>query len=101
MKTENLKLGQVVRSVAGRDKGRFLVVTEMKETDFVQVSDGDLRRLEKSKTKKIKHLAKTNYVIPELNERLEKGLKVSNADIRKYLDIYKKDYLIGEREVIE
>jgi ribosomal protein L14E/L6E/L27E len=79
MEEENLKLGQVVRSIAGRDKGNFLVVLKTEETGFASVADGDLRRIEKSKRKKIKHLAKTSYVIEDISDKLTKILKVTNA----------------------
>ncbi|HAE62964.1 MAG TPA: hypothetical protein DCG38_11635 [Eubacteriaceae bacterium] len=101
MDEENLKLGQVVRSIAGRDKGNFMVVFRTDEPEFASIADGDLRRIEKGKRKKIKHLAKTNYVVEDINKKLTKGLKVTNAEIRRGLDRYKKDCLIGEQEVVK
>lgn len=93
MNEYDLKLGQVVRSIAGRDKGKFFVIIEGIENTYVKISDGDLRKIDKSKLKKIKHIAKTNYVISPLNEQLTKGLKVTNADIRRYLEEYRKSTL--------
>ena len=54
----SLRLGQVVRSRAGRDKNRFFIVVMIRDEDYVYIADGDLRKIEKSKLKKIKHLAK-------------------------------------------
>lgn len=50
--------GKVARSKAGRDKGRFMVVLRV-EGDFAYVADGKLRKLEKPKRKRLKHLAAT------------------------------------------
>ncbi|MBF7095969.1 KOW domain-containing RNA-binding protein [Alkalibacter mobilis] len=101
MDNSDLSLGQVVRSTAGRDKGRFMVVIRNEENGLLALADGDVRRIEKSKTKKVKHVAKTNFIIEEVREKLSKGLKVNNAELRRGLDKYKKDCLIGEQEVVK
>ena len=54
----------VVCSKAGRDKGRFFAVLSL-EDDFAYIADGDLRKLEKPKRKKLKHLAPTKTVFSE------------------------------------
>ena len=51
-----LLAGRVVRSTAGRDRGRpFLVIREL-DDDFVLMADGDLRKLDRPKKKRRKHL---------------------------------------------
>lgn len=52
--------GDVVLSLAGRDKGRKLAVVDALDKDYVLVVDGDLRKIEKPKRKKIIHLKKIN-----------------------------------------
>lgn len=54
--------GMIVRSAAGRDKGKFLVVIRADE-EFVYVADGKERKLENPKKKRIKHVKFTNTVI--------------------------------------
>ena len=98
MENNEIILGQVVRSIAGRDKGKFMVVVNLLPENMLSLADGDLRRVEKNKAKKVKHVAKTNFVIEEINEKLSKGKKVNNAEVRRGLDRYKKDCLIGEQE---
>ena len=93
MEVNDLQLGQVVRSVAGRDKGRFFLVMQIIDSNYVKICDGDLRKIDKAKVKKKKHIAKTNKIIPQIKERLTNNLKVSNADIRKYLEEYRKNAL--------
>ncbi|MDQ2087604.1 KOW domain-containing RNA-binding protein [Herbivorax sp. ANBcel31] len=79
----DLSLGQVVHSIAGRDAGRIFVVVGKIDGDNVLVSDGDLRRIEKAKKKKTKHLKVTEKVILPLNEKFKTGERVSNSEIRK------------------
>ncbi|ABN54124.1 MAG TPA: RNA-binding protein [Hungateiclostridium thermocellum] len=80
-----ISIGQVVYSRAGRDSGRKLVVVGIVDDKNVLVADGDLRRIEKPKRKKIKHLRVTKKVILPLTDKLKSGAKVSNSEIRKAL----------------
>ena len=56
--------GRVVRSIAGHDKGEFLVVVK-DEGSFVQLCDGKERRLTKPKRKNKKHIAMTSLILSE------------------------------------
>ncbi len=56
--------GQVVCSVAGRDKGSFLVVVG-NQGDYLLVCDGKARPLERPKLKNKKHVKITNCVIEQ------------------------------------
>ncbi|NLM59382.1 MAG: RNA-binding protein [Clostridium sp.] len=88
----DIGIGQVVYSIAGRDAGRKFIVVEIVDDRRVKISDGDLRRVEKPKLKKLKHLKFTNIVDLTLSEKIKKGAKVSNAEIRKALaDIDKEE----------
>lgn len=78
-------LGQIVISRAGRDAGRRFVVVGVIDDFFVEISDGDLRRLEKPKKKKIKHLNITDEKAESLEEKLKSGARITNAEIRKAL----------------
>ncbi len=80
-----MSLGQVVYSKAGRDAGKRFVVMAVIDQSYVLVCDGDLRRIEKPKKKKIKHLEHTGQIIEALSSKLESRLKVTNAEIRKAL----------------
>jgi large subunit ribosomal protein L14e len=81
----DLTLGQVVYSIAGRDKGNKFIVIDIVDESYVLISDGDLRRIENAKKKKIKHLKITGEVIQTLCDKLEKKVRVSNSEIRKAL----------------
>ncbi|WP_322172347.1 KOW domain-containing RNA-binding protein [Acutalibacter caecimuris] len=59
-----LTRGQVVKSKAGRDKGRFLAIVDL-APPWALVCDGKQRPLERPKRKKLLHLAPTATVLPE------------------------------------
>ena len=80
-------LGQIVVSRAGRDAGRRFVVVGVVDDFFVEISDGDLRKLEKPKKKKIKHLNITAEKVDSLEEKLKSGARITNAEIRKALAV--------------
>jgi|LSQX01.2.fsa_nt_gb ribosomal protein L14E/L6E/L27E len=80
-----VSLGQVVFSKAGRDAGRKFIIVEIVDELYVLVADGDLRRLEKAKRKKVKHLELTDEVVTFINEKLKNSMRVSNSELRKAL----------------
>lgn len=68
--------GQVVRSLAGHDKGGFLAVVQV-APPFALVCDGKRRPLERPKRKKLFHLAPTATVLPE--EALRTNRQIRSA----------------------
>ncbi|MBO5775905.1 MAG: KOW domain-containing RNA-binding protein [Clostridia bacterium] len=85
---KEIKVGSVVFSKAGRDAGRFFVVTEIVDETFVMIADGDLRRVDTPKLKKIKHLKVQGEVIEKLEEKFEEGKKVFDAEVKSALRNY-------------
>lgn len=81
----DLEIGQIVRSTAGRDKGSWLLVIDIIDDDYVFVCNGSNRKVSNPKKKKIKHLARTNRVDKSIRERKQNGIKVGNAEVRKLL----------------
>ena len=57
---DKIEKGAIVRSKAGRDKFRYFVVIEVIDNNYCLIADGDLRKIEAPKKKKISHLAFTN-----------------------------------------
>lgn len=51
-----MDIGSIVLSIQGRDKGRYFVVLEALNANYVLIADGRYRRLEAPKKKKIKHI---------------------------------------------
>jgi len=83
---DDIKVGQVVRSVRGRDKDKVFIVVGIVDDQHVLISDGDLRRIDKPKKKKLKHLVVFNAVSDEIKERIINQKKINNAFIRRELE---------------
>ena len=80
-----VETGSVVRSKAGRDQGRlFLVVGEV-DDDFVLIANGELRRMDRLKKKRRKHLKPTGKVVQALADRISSGEKVEDHELRAWL----------------
>lgn len=78
------RIADLVISLSGRDKNRVFMVTEVLDSDYVLIADGMLRKLEKPKKKKIKHLEKSQFVLNErLLQKISEGKKITNAELRK------------------
>ncbi len=87
----NIALGQIVVSKAGRDAGKRFIVTKVVDGQFVQITDGDLRRVEKPKKKKIKHLEPTGEVAETIEEKLKNNVRLTNPEVRKALAVHKNN----------
>lgn len=72
--------GQLVRSKAGRDKGRTFAVMAMKG-QMLFLADGSLRKIERPKAKKMRHVAPTATVLQDESLVSDKQL---NEAIRTY-----------------
>ena len=77
----------VVKSMAGRDKGKYFVVMEQVDENYVTICDGDLRPVERAKKKKRKHLKPMGKDIAHIKEKLDVKGKVSNREVRKDLKL--------------
>ena len=83
MELTDLDIGQIVKSKAGRDKGKFFVVFEKIDAKYVLIVDGSLRRIDRPKKKQVKHLAKTNIISNEIRAAILNNEKISNGFIRR------------------
>ena len=77
------KLGE---SRAGRDKDRSFIVIEIVDEQFVKIADGDIRKLEKPKIKKVKHLTKLKFFSEDLREKIDNEKKITNVMLRKEVE---------------
>nr|WP_125153942.1 KOW domain-containing RNA-binding protein [Clostridium rectalis] len=82
---ENSHIGKLVFSKTGRDKNKFFIIVGTLNEEYVYLSDGKLRLVEKPKKKKVKHLGFTNVVADEIKNMLLSNNKVSNSLIREFL----------------
>ncbi|WP_235777763.1 KOW domain-containing RNA-binding protein [Clostridium culturomicium] len=80
-------MGKVVHSKSGRDKGKYFIIIGIIDAEYVYISDGDLRKIEKPKKKKLKHLGFTNLMADEIREAILSDGRISNSKIRKFLQV--------------
>ncbi len=81
--------GEIVVSTAGRDKGKYYIVTKVK-SDYLLLADGAKKRLDNPKRKNLKHVKSTGTVIDELSIWLKEKKRLKNEDvqvaIREYIN---------------
>ncbi|WP_309245211.1 KOW domain-containing RNA-binding protein [Clostridium sp. CF012] len=82
---ENTLLGKVVNSKAGRDMHRKFIVVGILNSEYVYIADGDLRKIEKPKKKKVRHLDLTNTVAEEVKDLILSEKEVTNSKIKIFL----------------
>lgn len=80
-------VGDIVYSKAGRDKGSLFVVMTV-DGEYVYISNGSSRKSDKPKKKKIKHLKFAYGNSAYLSNKLIKGEKVTNTELRRELQEY-------------
>ncbi|MCH5195006.1 MAG: KOW domain-containing RNA-binding protein [Oscillospiraceae bacterium] len=69
----DVQTGMIVRSAAGRDKGKFMVIAAIAD-GFVYLADGKERKLASPKKKNEKHICPTKTVI-STDDLTDKGLR--------------------------
>ena len=84
--TKDIVVGQLVKSKSGRDMMRLFLVYEVVDDEHVLLVDGKVRKLEKPKLKKIKHLIVYHTIVEDFQKKVEENLKLTNRQIRKYLE---------------
>lgn len=78
--------GQLVVSIAGRDKGKAFIVVGTEEGlhgTYVHVADGKQRKIHQPKRKNIKHVKATQLIDGEIRTRMENGSKITNQTLRR------------------
>ncbi len=85
MKPIPFEVGRVVQSTQGRDRGRLFIVVSVVNDDFVLMADGELRKTERPKRKKIKHLHAKPVFFPEFADKLRTNIAVTDSELRKAL----------------
>ena len=82
---EDIALGQIVHSRAGRDKDKYFIVIGIIDNNYVLIADGDLRKLKNPKKKKIKHLVLHELFAEDVRKKLQGNKIISDADLRRNL----------------
>lgn len=86
MANENLQIGRVVLSKAGRDQGKFFVIMDVLDDQYVLIVNGQQHRLENPKKKKLKHLNIMPDMIQNVVNKKNAGIKMFDSEIRNNLE---------------
>jgi len=85
----DIEKSNIVRSGAGRDKGKLFVVLAV-EGEYLLLADGKSRKLEAPKRKKRRHVS---FVAAADENRLSKKIrgeeKITNSELRRALAAYR------------
>ena len=74
----------IVKSIAGRDKGKFFFVMDT-EGEYLLLADGKIRRLESPKRKKRRHVVPAARSDCRTADKIRSGEKVTNSELRRTL----------------
>ena len=77
--------GRVVLSTQGRDEGRYFIVLEVIDKNFVLMADGLTRKIDHPKKKKIKHL-RPKPILVNVDGSTLPNKHLQDSDLRRYLN---------------
>ena len=80
----------IIRSDAGRDKGKLFVVLAV-EGEFLLLADGKSRKVENPKRKKRRHVLFVSAEETRLADKLKRGEKITNSELRRTLAIFREE----------
>lgn len=78
--TNNFEIGNIVTSIAGRDEGRIYIIKSI-DNDFAMLVDGNFRRLQNPKKKRLKHLKNSGIKITSIANKFCEDKKVFDTEI--------------------
>ncbi len=86
----NFVRAQIVRSLAGRDKGSLLCVLDTDE-DFLLLADGKQRRVAAPKRKRAKHVELVGNSCHPAIEKVRTGALVQDRELRSALAVLRDE----------
>lgn len=88
--TSGLAIGQFVRSKAGRDCGRIYLILDIVDENFVLLVDGNFKKIDSPKMKKVRHLMKINQISTAFSEAVQSGIKPEDHLVKREIDKLQK-----------
>ena len=80
----------IVRSDAGRDKGKLFVVLAV-EGEYLLLADGKSRKVESPKRKKRRHVLFVAADENRLSDKIKSEEKITNSELRRTLAGYREE----------
>ncbi|MEF2969031.1 KOW domain-containing RNA-binding protein [Paenibacillus sp. M1] len=82
------QIGQLVKTLKGRDAGAVYVIIGISDDRFVLIADGDKRKFDQPKRKNIQHLELQPMISSEVVHSLQESGRVTNAKLRYAVNAY-------------
>ena len=93
----NISKGDLIVSLAGRDKDQVFYVLNVDET-FAYLANGKQRKIENPKRKKLKHIRFAARIDSRVAEKIRSGDKVLNSELRRDLAIQGQTLTVRTKE---
>lgn len=90
MERLNMEPGRVVLSTQGRDEGRYFIVLEVIDEQFVLMADGLTRKIDHPKKKKVKHL-RAKPIVVNVDASTLPNRHLQDSDLRSALQAHGLD----------
>lgn len=88
----------IVQSMAGRDRGKLFYVMKT-EGVYVLIANGKDRKVERPKRKKLKHVRRVTRPETRVAEKIARGDKVLNSELRRDLAEFRQEPSVKTKEV--
>ena len=86
----DLKIGELVESLSGRDKSTIYMVSDITNNGYVVLVNGKNRTFTNPKIKNKKHLKSLNFTITHLQEKLKLNKNIYDAEVFSSIKKYKE-----------
>ena len=90
MEIAKIDQANIVRSDAGRDKGKLFYVLRT-EGDFLLLADGKSRKVESPKRKKRRHVLFVAAEENRISGKIKGEEKITNSELRKALAAFREE----------
>ena len=90
MERLTMEAGRVVLSTQGRDAGRYFIVLEVIDDQFVLMADGLTRKIAHPKKKKVKHL-RAKPILVNVEGAALPNKRLQDSDLRSALEAHGLD----------
>lgn len=94
---QGLRYGQLVTSLAGRDRQRYYLIVNWADNKFLFLVDGKKHFLVRPKKKNLKHVKITMAVALEIETAFNSGTKVTDTQIAAAISRLKDQLEEGDR----
>ena len=94
---EGLRFGQLVFTIAGRDRNQFYLIVGMIDDYYIEIADGSKHPVARAKKKNLKHVKVKMLIAKEIEEKLLKGEFIGDNHVSEAINRLKNELEEGER----